>query len=67
MVEEAREKPADQDVYSPRNNFLCDKILLLPFDSETQRREAERDFNEATRQIMDAAEKRVDKGKINCV
>jgi len=55
-VEEPRETPADTGEYSPMNNFVADKILPVPFDSEAQWKEAERDFHNATLAIMDAAE-----------
>jgi len=48
-------KLSNPDKCSLLNNPLINKELPVPLDSEIQRREAERDFDEATRQIMETA------------
>ena len=54
---ELSNKPSNSDECSPLNNTMMNKELPVPFDSEIQRREAKRDFDEATHQIVETATK----------
>jgi len=61
--EEPQGKSSDPDQYLPVNDFLADKELPVPFDSATQKEEAERDFNNATLAIMEAAKETANEGR----